>query len=641
MHLTWRSCWRATLRSAVSAASVPTLIGLIGAGSAAFSPSAFADDPLAELKERINRLEQDNQDLRSSLSQQRLSSSSAPDPLISMVPPPPEESVEESEEEKRVGSIVQKYLRRINAMPSSEDSLQDKKIADLENELGGVRNKICDPKTAIGSFGNDGLFFTSNNGDFKFHMGGVVQMDYICMGGEASGINNQNNYSQENSVSFRRLRWRAEGQMYKNIEYVFEFDFALALQNNNVGINNNLTSGAKDSVTGNPITFPNAGSTSNGANPMNGQQSTTDHGGNGIQGGNTNNVMQPTTIFVTFKDVPVLGNVRVGNQPDWFSMEHIESARFQDMMERTVLGDAFSLPNNNGYTPGASFFNSTPDKNATLQAGIYKSTYYDGGYTFNYGNDFTYGARGIWTPYYDEETKGRYMVHTGFGTQYRQFNDNLNSATGLTNVRVRSRGNLRNAASTLNPNYADTGNFFADGQFLVCPELVAQYGPLLLRSEYIASWFQGARPYETSHTKLNDVFMWGTYAEALYFLTGENRDYNRQSGVFNRVIPTHNADFSKGQYGAWQIGVRYDYLTLNTPQINGGRTQNTTLGLNWFLNPNLRFQVNYVFSYIDNYVGTAGNKGNIPDLGNGALVGSKFTGEGLIQSLGTRIDWTF
>ena len=625
MHMTWRSCWRKTLRSAISAASVPAFVGLIAAGSTAFAPSVFADDPLAELKARINKLEQDNEDLRSSLGQQRLSSTSAPDPLISMVPPPPEETeAEETEEEKRLGSIVQKYIRRLNAtavpLPSSEDSVQDKKIAALEKELASVNKKINDPKTAFGSFGNDGLFFTSNNGDFKYHMGGVVQMDYINMGPEASGIVNPNNYAVENSTSFRRLRWRAEGTMYKYIDYVSEFDFALALQNNSPGTIGN----------------------SNAGTPMSGLQSTVVHGGSGVQSGNVNNVMQPTTIFVTFKDVPVLGNVRVGNQQDWFSMEHIESARFQDCMERSSLMDAFSGPNNNGYTPGVSAFNSTPDKNATLQVGVYKSTYYDAGYTFNYGNDFTYGARGIWTPYYDEETKGRYMVHTGLGTQYRQFNDNLRTAeTGGTNVRVRSRGDLRNSASTLDPNFADTGNFYADGQFLVAPELVGQFGPLLLRSEYIASWFQGARPFQTSHTQLNDVFMYGTYAEALYFLTGENRDYNRTSGVFNRVVPKANADFSKGQYGAWQVGVRYDYLTLNTPQINGGRTQLTTLGLNWFLNPNLRFQVNYVFSYIDNYVGAAGNPSNIPGLSNGALVGSKFLGEGLIQSLGTRIDWTF
>ena len=174
MHMTWRSCWRKTLRSAISAASVPAFVGLIAAGSTAFAPSVFADDPLAELKARINKLEQDNEDLRSSLGQQRLSSTSAPDPLISMVPPPPEETeAEETEEEKRLGSIVQKYIRRLNAtavpLPSSEDSVQDKKIAALEKELASVNKKINDPKTAFGSFGNDGLFFTSNNGDFKYN----------------------------------------------------------------------------------------------------------------------------------------------------------------------------------------------------------------------------------------------------------------------------------------------------------------------------------------------------------------------------------------------------------------------------------------------------------------------------------------
>lgn len=590
----------------------------LSAGVGICSSVVFAEDksgeidPFVELRQRLDQLEQDNRELRAALKQQ---STSAIEPLVGAIPPAPGEmEPEETEEERRIGSVVQKYMRRLNAQPqailpddSAGDSVQDEKIATLQRDVSGLAKLLTGPKTAFGSYGNDGLFFTSNDGNFKTHYGGVVQMDYIGMG-PATDVIAPNIHALQDSVSLRRLRWRAEGTMYKYIDYVMEFDFALALQNNDP---------------------------ENPANPMNGLQSTIAHGGSGIQSGNTNNVMQPTTIFVTFNDVPCFGHVRVGNQQDWFSMEHIESARFQDFMERSPVMDAFAGPNNNGYTPGVSVFNTTDDKNAGLQLGFYKNNAYDAGYTFDLGNAWTYGGRAIWTPYYDEETKGRYMVHTGLGSEYRTFNESLNPANQGTNIRIRSRGDLRNVSSTLDPNYADTGNFFAQSQIVVDPEIAVQLGPLLLRAEYCANWLQGVRPFQTSAIDMGNVFMYGGYVEGLYFLTGENRDYNRVSGVFNRVIPKNNANFAECKYGAWQVGARYDWLNLNAPGINGGQAQDATFGVNWFLNPNLRFQVNYVLTHVNN----AGPSGIVTT--NGALVGSKFIGDGYINSVGTRIDWTF
>jgi phosphate-selective porin OprO/OprP len=618
MPLTWMHRSRSVLSFLVPNSRSLLHLMVVAAGMGAYSASTFAEDksgetdPFVELRQRLDQLEQDNRELRAALKQRGTSSI---EPLVGAVPPAPGElEPEETEDERRIGSVVQKYMRRLNAQPqailpddSAEDSAQDQKIAMLERDVGGLTKILNAPKAAFGSYGNDGLFFTSNDGNFKTHYGGVVQMDYIGMG-PAKDVIPPSVHALQDSISFRRLRWRAEGTMYKHIDYVMEFDFALALQNNDPG---------------------------NPANPMNGLQSTIVHGGSGIQSGNTNNVMQPTTIFVTFNDVPCLGHVRVGNQQDWFSMEHIESARFLDFMERAPIMDAFSGANNNGYTPGISAYNNTEDKRAGLQLGFYKNNVYDAGYTFDLGNAWTYGGRAIWTPYYDEETKGRYMVHTGLGSEYRTFNESLNPQNQGTNIRIRSRGDLRNTSSTLDPNYADTGNFFVQSQILVDPEIAIQLGPLLLRAEYCASWLQGARPFHSSAVDLGTVFMQGGYAEALYFLTGENRDYNKVSGVFNRVIPKNNANFSECKYGAWQVGARYDWIDLNSFGINGGQAQDGTLGLNWFLNPNLRIQVNYVLTHVNN----AGPSGIVTT--NGALVGSKFIGDGYINSVGTRLDWTF
>ncbi len=61
-------------------------------------------------------------------------------------------------------------------------------------------------------------------------------------------------------------------------------------------------------------------------------------------------------------------------------------------MERSPIMDAFNGPNNNGYTPGISVFNNTPDKNAGLQLGVYKNNAYDSGFTYDIGDAWMYGG---------------------------------------------------------------------------------------------------------------------------------------------------------------------------------------------------------------------------------------------------------
>jgi phosphate-selective porin OprO/OprP len=99
----------------------------------------------------------------------------------------------------------------------------------------------------------------------------------------------------------------------------------------------------------------------------------------------------------------------------------------------------------------------------------------------------------------------------------------------------------------------------------------------------------------------------------LYFLTGENDRYNRKTGAFDRVIPYENFFLVRdpdGNHtcglGAWQVGVRYNYLDLNDSGINGGILHNVTAGVNWFLNPNMKVQYNYIATHRD-VVGTAGD----------------------------------
>jgi phosphate-selective porin OprO/OprP len=118
----------------------------------------------------------------------------------------------------------------------------------------------------------------------------------------------------------------------------------------------------------------------------------------------------------------------------------------------------------------------------------------------------------------------------------------------------------------------------------------------------------------------------------LYFLTGESRTYSKIEYRFDRPIPHNNFYAVRGggsgrplsvSEGAWQVGLRYNYLCLTDGQVNGGVLNGMTLGLNWLLNPNARVYFNYDITYRQ-FVNTAGQNGS-----------------GAINGFGTRLAFDF
>ena len=99
----------------------------------------------------------------------------------------------------------------------------------------------------------------------------------------------------------------------------------------------------------------------------------------------------------------------------------------------------------------------------------------------------------------------------------------------------------------------------------------------------------------------------GYYLQTSYFLTGESRNYYPRFAAFWRVDPKNDFSLEAGTWGAWEVGLRYSFLDLDDGAENlsgggvrGGVAENYTLGLNWYLNPFVRTQLNYVHSNVEN-----------------------------------------
>jgi phosphate-selective porin OprO/OprP len=238
--------------------------------------------------------------------------------------------------------------------------------------------------------------------------------------------------------------------------------------------------------------------------------------------------------------------------------------------------------------------------------------------------------------------------------QYTKFESNgLPIGDQITAVRFRSRGDIRNGPpGPLNSIYADTGLLQGTWQNMIGLELVANNGPWSFQSEYFGSWLYNAKttnagPYLTNGfqpkpgSSVGTVYYQSAYAEVLYFLTGESRTYSKIEYRFDRPVPHNNFYALRGggsgrrlslSEGAWQAGVRYNYLCLNDSGVNGGVLNGITLGLNWLLNPNARVYFNYDLTYRD-YKSTPWNADG--------TVGKSYNGSGFINGFGTRLAFDF
>ena len=290
--------------------------------------------------------------------------------------------------------------------------------------------------------------------------------------------------------------------------------------------------------------------------------------------------------YVTVKHVPWLGNVRVGNQKEWFSLEHMESARMLLFMERSPLFDA-SQPSafNNGRSPGISAFRTWANDSLFTAVGVYKNESNTLGYGVGDGDYAVTGrvaALPVWLP--EQQT----YWHVGGAMTHR---DPVSDQ-----VRVRVRNGVRNAPIPLLNTTADTGAITAARHTLFNVESAFASGPFTASGELTTNLIGGA---SQNGADLGTLAFHGFYAQASYFLTGEHREWNPKYAFFKRVVPRNKFDPQHGGWGGWEVGGRVSYLDLDEGAVRGGRLSNVTLGMTWYWTANMRVQVNYDYLYRD------------------------------------------
>jgi len=142
------------------------------------------------------------------------------------------------------------------------------------------------------------------------------------------------------------------------------------------------------------------------------------------------------------------------------------------------------------------------------------------------------------------------------------------------------------------PEFGITDDYFVDTGPIAGAENVFRLGLQASKVSGTFSWqaeLLSARVERTGH---ENVWFEGGYIMASWFLTGESRNYQAGAGNFQPVAP--NRPLGRDGYGAFEIALRVSTVDLNDRDIIGGKETNVSLGLNWYLRPQLRLMANLI-----------------------------------------------
>lgn len=282
-------------------------------------------------------------------------------------------------------------------------------------------------------------------------------------------------------------------------------------------------------------------------------------------------------IWLGVSKVPFFGHIRAGHFKEPFSLEELTTNKHLTFMERSLPTLAFAP----GRDIGLMCRNGLPDGRMTWAGGAFLivGSFGDvGELTDRLSDAFGYSLAGRLTglPLYERE--GRKLMHLGLSYSHQFRNDNRSKSqlrlsalpeTFLTDVRL-----------------VDTAPFYTGGVDLINVEFAMVQDSLSLQGEYFHVLADASR--------VGNPDFWGFYVAGSWFLTGEHRNYDTKRAVFSNVKPRRNFKPFKdgGGWGGWEIALRYSYMDLSDKGIKGGKEQNITAGLNWYLCPFVRLMFN-------------------------------------------------
>ncbi len=285
------------------------------------------------------------------------------------------------------------------------------------------------------------------------------------------------------------------------------------------------------------------------------------------------------------------GERRYGHFREPFSLEGNTSANYFMFLERSPVNDL-----DPARAWGICLFRAYDGAHRTFALGAFHNGNDDA--DFDAGNNASAAITGRITAAPVLENGGAKLLHLGF-----VFSERF-AETGTFTINQRPTSPLLDTSnSTLSP-FIPEIEIEAVFQQLFNLQLATCDDAFWTQSEWYGSIIPESSGGDT-------VFLRGFYVSCGYFLTGEHRAYQQNTGVLGPVSVArpllHGAesrDKSHG-WGAWELTARFAYLNyFDLPPGPAGtnvgiRFPQATFGVNWMLSDRVRLMFNYNYATPD------------------------------------------
>ncbi|HXH54457.1 MAG TPA: porin [Gammaproteobacteria bacterium] len=282
---------------------------------------------------------------------------------------------------------------------------------------------------------------------------------------------------------------------------------------------------------------------------------------------------------------------------NWFGLDNANSGTWNPFLERSLVATTFYPGDGIGFmtdfwsdSAGITFTAMKSDQSATNEVpsmrdrwkGTVRATVAP---VHEEGDVWHFGVSGAYRKLVDAVPTNKESAGVAF---FASPGAKIRNATAMNSVVNTNSGNPQSVISgTEVPIQTNNVRMFNI-------DAARQIGPFMLEGEYTTAFVnrKGTQQFRQADGSIVNVSQGnlqfnGWNIQTRYMLTGEYHEYDVRDGQFGSVKPC-------SEYGAIEAAARYDYVDLNDKNVRGGSQHDVTLGLNWFLNQNVRLSMNYI-----------------------------------------------
>ncbi|MDD3722835.1 MAG: porin [Lutibacter sp.] len=329
-----------------------------------------------------------------------------------------------------------------------------------------------------------------------------------------------------------------------------------------------------------------------------------------------NNEVHAKDIYLSYS-LSDYSSIKVGNFFEPFGIQGSISSKDSKFIGNSFSGEAFSI----GRTIGIAY--TTFSNKYFVSGGLFGSKI---GNTKNGDTGYSVTGKAVYSPI----VKDNMIFHIGASASYR-----LPDANGFDEEYNDDDYN-REVVYTAGPEdkFLNAVVDHAGNELKLNAQLLGTYGRFMIQSEYyynkvyrksdyalqfehstpdMTGWPSSPQDLEDWYGKQRDIETDGYYVQAGYLIKGDNYSYNSSSAFLNRP-----------KAGTLELLVRLNQTNLNDidgifmqdkfwnadPEkaaagqtnysVGGGESIDYSLGLNYYVNDNVMFRLNYTYMDIDN-----------------------------------------